>query len=72
MPLYYNIAEDGIPHGWVTVMKEAMRMNGPNFSATRMAKEYADKFYRKAIDASMQARSKREKGAYKQDIFGKI
>jgi starch phosphorylase len=72
VPLYYNIAEDGIPHGWVTVMKEAIRMNGPNFSAARMAKEYADKFYHPAIDAYMMEKRRRERGFIKQDHFGKF
>ncbi|MDD3974780.1 MAG: alpha-glucan phosphorylase, partial [Methanothrix soehngenii] len=72
VPLYYNLGEDGIPHGWVTVMKEAIRMNGPNFSATRMAKEYTDKFYRQAIDAAMMERQKKERGFVKQDLFGRF
>ena len=72
VPLYYNLGEDGIPHGWVTVMKEAIRMNGPNFSATRMAKEYTDKFYRQAIDAAIMERKKKEIGFVKQDFFGKF
>ncbi len=72
VPLYYNVSDDGISHGWVHVMKEAIKMNGPNFSARRMAKEYTDKFYRKAIDAAMRAESRREKGQVRQDLFGKI
>jgi len=43
---------EGISHNWVKVMKETIKMTGPNFSARRMAKEYTEKFYRKAIDAS--------------------
>jgi len=47
-------------------------MNGPNFSAARMAKEYADKFYRPAIDAYMMEKRRKERGFIKQDHFGKF
>ncbi len=46
IPLYYNADDDGIPHGWVRVMKEAMISTAPLFSARRMVKEYVEKFYR--------------------------
>ena len=45
IPLYYDVAEDGIPYGWVRVMKEAIRSNAPKFSARRMVKEYIQKYY---------------------------
>jgi len=31
IPLYYRGSEDGIPHGWVGVMKESIRSNAPGF-----------------------------------------
>jgi glycogen phosphorylase len=68
VPLFYNVDEDGISHGWVKVMKETIRVTGPNFSARRMAKEYTEKFYRRAIDAAIRA----EKGDAKKDLFGRI
>lgn len=45
IPLYYDMAEDGIPHEWIKVMKESIRSNGPRFSARRMVKEYIRKYY---------------------------
>ena len=45
IPLYYQRDQDGIPHGWVTIVKNAIRTNAPQFSARRMLKEYVDKFY---------------------------
>jgi starch phosphorylase len=45
IPLYYKVSQDGIPHGWVEVMKESIRSNAPRFSARRMVKEYIEKFY---------------------------
>jgi len=51
IPLYYEVSEDGIPHGWVRVMKEAIRSNAPRFSTRRMVKEYLDRFYVPALQA---------------------
>jgi starch phosphorylase len=49
IPLYYKVDEFGIPNDWVKVMKEAIKSIGPRFSARRMAKEYAMKFYQSAL-----------------------
>ena len=49
IPLYYTTSEDGIPLGWVKMMKSAIKQTGSNFSARRMVKEYAQKFYVKAL-----------------------
>jgi len=49
IPLYYKHSGDGIPHGWVKVMKESIKSNGPRFSARRMVKEYTKKFYVNAL-----------------------
>jgi starch phosphorylase len=49
IPLYYNVSEDGVPHGWVSVMKEAIKSTAPGFSARRMVKEYIAKFYTPAL-----------------------
>jgi starch phosphorylase len=49
IPLYYRVSEDGIPHGWVGVMKESIRSNAPRFSARRMVKGYSEKFYASAL-----------------------
>ena len=50
IPLYYAVDDDGIPGGWVRVMKEAMKSTGPQFSTRRMLKEYMENFYRDAIE----------------------
>jgi starch phosphorylase len=49
IPLYYDVSGDGVPHGWVRIMKSAMKSVGPRFSARRMAKEYISKFYSRAL-----------------------
>lgn len=45
VPLYYSASLDGIPHGWVKMMKESIKSNAPRFSARRMVKEYVSKYY---------------------------
>ncbi|MDD5312968.1 MAG: alpha-glucan family phosphorylase [Dehalococcoidia bacterium] len=48
VPLYYERDLNGIPTGWIKMMKAAMRSNTPVFSSRRMAKEYTQRFYLKA------------------------
>jgi starch phosphorylase len=48
IPLYYQVDEDGIPSGWVRVMKNAIKSTAAQFSARRMVREYVEKFYSKA------------------------
>ncbi len=72
VPLFYNVDEDGVSHGWVQVMKETIKMSGPNFSARRMAKEYMEKFYRKGFETAMKAEDRKERGELKLDPFGGV
>ena len=48
IPLYYQTNEDGVPLGWVQVMKNSIKSTAAKFSARRMVREYVDKFYSKA------------------------
>jgi starch phosphorylase len=50
IPRFYKVDETGVPVEWVRVMKEAMKSNGPAFSARRMVKEYATRFYQIALN----------------------
>jgi len=43
--LYYERDRGGVPHGWVRVIKEAIRTIVPRFCARRMLKEYTDQLY---------------------------
>jgi len=52
IPLYYETDQDGVPRGWVKVMKEAIKVAAIRFSARRMVKEYAGKFYSPALAAA--------------------
>ncbi len=51
IPLFYKVDGTGASTDWVKVIKEAMKSNGPIFSARRMVKEYATKFYQHALKA---------------------
>jgi starch phosphorylase len=45
VPLYYSTSLDGIPHGWVQMMKESIKSIAPVFSSRRMVKEYVNRYY---------------------------
>jgi len=45
VPLYYQRDRSGVPHGWVRVVKEAIRSVVPSFCARRMLKEYTERMY---------------------------
>ena len=52
IPTYYRVDDDGVPREWVKVMKDAIESNSPLFSARRMVKEYAKKFYQNALKSA--------------------
>ena len=45
VPLYYAMDRSGVPHGWVSMVKEAIRSVMPVFCARRMVKEYTERMY---------------------------
>jgi starch phosphorylase len=45
VPAFYDRDRSGIPTRWLTIVKEAIRSVGPQFSARRMLKEYAERLY---------------------------
>jgi starch phosphorylase len=44
-PLFYDRNEAGIPTGWVAMMREAIKTVTPQFSTSRMLKDYANKLF---------------------------
>jgi len=52
VPLFYKRGTDGVPRGWVRVMKEAIRTSVPVFCTRRMVKEYTEQLY---VPAATQA-----------------
>ncbi len=45
VPLFYDRDRNGVPHGWVRKVKEAIRSTVPFFCARRMVKEYTERMY---------------------------
>ncbi|MBN1954512.1 MAG: alpha-glucan family phosphorylase [Anaerolineae bacterium] len=52
VPLFYKRDADGIPRGWVQIMKEAIRTAAPLFCTRRMVREYTERFYIPAARAA--------------------
>lgn len=50
VPLFYNRDHEGIPRGWVTKMKNAIKLNTPYFNTARMLRDYALRAYFPASD----------------------
>lgn len=44
-PVYYNQDADGVSHGWVKIMKESIKTNGPAFNTHRMIADYVTQIY---------------------------
>lgn len=45
VPLYYDQDEQGIPHGWVNMMKASIKSNAPAFNTHRMIADYVTQVY---------------------------
>jgi len=46
VPLFYTRSSDGLPRGWLRVMKQSMGTVCPVFNTNRMVQEYIEKCYR--------------------------
>jgi starch phosphorylase len=51
VPLFYERDLEGIPRGWVAMVKASMTRLTPRFNSARMMREYAEKIYRPATAA---------------------
>ncbi len=45
VPLFYERDADGLPRGWIAMMKNSIRVLTPAFSGERMLKQYTERFY---------------------------
>ena len=45
VPLFYERGDEGIPYGWVEMIKNSLQSLCPYFNTSRMVREYAEKFY---------------------------
>jgi starch phosphorylase len=48
IPLFYERGLDGLPRGWISMMKKSMRTLCPEFNSNRMVEEYTDRCYMEA------------------------
>jgi starch phosphorylase len=53
VPLFYERDRAGVPHGWVQMIKEAIRSVSPRFCGKRMLKEYTEQMYLPAYKAHL-------------------
>jgi starch phosphorylase len=51
-PLFYDAAADGVPQGWVEMLKHGLRSLGPLVQADRMVGDYVTRLYAPAARAS--------------------
>jgi starch phosphorylase len=44
-PMFYKRGEDGVPTGWLAMVRHTLDSLGPNVQASRMVREYVDSYY---------------------------
>ena len=49
VPLFYDRGEDGLPRGWVAMMKTSIRKIAPVYNTHRMVKQYTERMYLPAV-----------------------
>ncbi len=59
IPTYYDRGIDGIPHGWCTILKNAICTGAPRFSARRMLKEYVERAYAPLLSNALSLREEK-------------
>ena len=55
VPLYYDRDRDGVPRGWVNMMRETIRSVAPRFCTRRMVRDYTEQLYAKASAQSLRS-----------------
>jgi starch phosphorylase len=49
IPMFYDRGRDGLPRGWIKMMKDCMRQIGQSMSSHRMLMDYSNQFYFPAL-----------------------
>lgn len=52
VPRFYDRDAEGLPRGWIEMMRTSMRLLAPRFNTHRMLDEYTRQYYVPAIEAS--------------------
>jgi len=55
VPLYYDRDRDGVPRGWLNMMRETVRSVVPRFCTRRMVRDYTELLYAKANAQSLRS-----------------
>jgi starch phosphorylase len=63
VPLFYDRGRDGLPRGWIRMMKEAMKGICPVFNTNRMVAEYAERCYFPALSRGARLAANNQRGA---------
>ena len=66
VPLFYDRDADGLPRGWIAMMKNSIRVLAPTFSGDRMVKQYAEQLLparRRPLPAAGRRRLRQGQGA---------
>jgi starch phosphorylase len=63
VPLFYDRGRDGLPRGWIRMIKEAMKGLCPVFNTNRMVHEYATRFYFPASGRGVRLSENEHQGA---------
>ncbi len=53
-PTFYSRGDDQVPHRWVEMLRHTLKTLGPKVLASRMVREYVERLYVPAADASRQ------------------
>ncbi|MCU0550274.1 MAG: alpha-glucan family phosphorylase [Leptolyngbya sp. Prado105] len=53
IPLYYEQDENGVPHGWVQMMKASIKTNCPAFNTHRMIADYVAQVYAPGVKSDV-------------------
>jgi len=62
-PLFYDAGPDGVPHGWVDMMRHELRTLGPLVRADRMVGEYVTALYGPAAQSSRKLAAEQNEAA---------
>jgi phosphorylase/glycogen(starch) synthase len=52
LPMYFERDSDGVPHNWVSVIKNTISEIAPHYTMKRMLDDYYNKFYTKLFNSS--------------------
>jgi starch phosphorylase len=62
-PLFYDRDADGVPSGWLSMVRHTLSALGPQVQATRMVREYVESYYLPAAESAVAVSSKEFAGA---------